>query len=376
MKARMILSVFVLIVLSVFMLIPRVTQGVQPEPSVGCIESAIIHVNYGEHTLNCSIDTPSDRDSFEFNGTAGDNIRVIVDVTSSNFEPRLEIRDPDGTIILDKACNGSACTVREDLTLLLSGTYLMAVSDGSISRVGNYILQLEKFPPAFNPPGISYDNTLDDTIQHASDVDFFEFDGVAGTDIRVIVDVTSSNFEPRLEIRDPDGTIILDKACNGSACTVREDLTLLLSGTYLMVVSDGSISRVGNYQVNLQCVFGSCPSFVSSVPVCDIQMSQPSYIDGDTVTASVFRIANPSTDPVAVEWAVWLGIPSNHPVSIINLGATGTLVLPAGFDLDLGPINFFPAGVVPLGQYELSCRILDPVTKRQLALDVNPFTIE
>jgi hypothetical protein len=51
-------------------------------------------------------------------------------------------------------------------------------------------------------------------------------------------------------------------------------------------------------------------------------------------------------------------------------------VLPAGLDIDLGPIPLGPANNYPVGTYELSCRIVDPVTKRQLTIDLNPFEVQ
>ena len=121
---------------------------------------------------------------------------------------------------------------------------------------------------------------------------------------------------------------------------------------------------------------GAFLAFKDLVPDCDIEMSQSVYTSGDTVTATVWRIANLDTNPVSVEWKVWLVIPTIPPISIINLGADGTLVLPGGFDLNFGPLDLFPAAELPPGNYEFSARLLDPVTGELLCEDVNPFTIE
>ena len=95
------------------------------------------------------------------------------------------------------------------------------------------------------------------------------------------------------------------------------------------------------------------------------------------MTATTLRLANPGPDTVAVEWKVWLGIPTSPPLSLINIGADGSLVLSPGFDFDLGPIDLFLAEALPPGPgYELSCRVLDPVTGALMSVDLNPFTIE
>jgi hypothetical protein len=114
-----------------------------------------------------------------------------------------------------------------------------------------------------------------------------------------------------------------------------------------------------------------------SSPLCDIQMNQATYTDGDTITANVFRIANLTAALLALEWKVWLGVPGFPPISIFNLGADGTFVLPAGTDYDFGPVSLFSVtAALPRGSYELSCRMLDPVTGELLAEDRNFFDIQ
>ncbi len=97
---------------------------------------------------------------------------------------------------------------------------------------------------------------------------------------------------------------------------------------------------------------------------------------GEIVTAEVFRIGNPDLEPVAVEIKAWFEVPDNDPVSIINFGADGSIVLSPGFDLDLGPFPLLPVTAgLPRGDYQLNCRFLSPITGKELALDVNPFEV-
>jgi hypothetical protein len=111
--------------------------------------------------------------------------------------------------------------------------------------------------------------------------------------------------------------------------------------------------------------------------VCTIQMSQASYVNGNTVTVSTLRLATPGTDAVKMEWKIWLGIPTIAPLVIVNAGADGSLFIPAGFDQNFGPITLFPVtSSLPRGTYEFSCRIRDPVTGALLAESLNPFAIQ
>jgi hypothetical protein len=110
---------------------------------------------------------------------------------------------------------------------------------------------------------------------------------------------------------------------------------------------------------------------------CTVQLSRTTYGNGDDVVVSRFRIANIGAVPVPIELKIWLGVPGFSPVSLVNAGANGSLVLPVGFDYDPDPYTLFQ--VVPghpRGAYELGCRGLDPVTGDLMAQGVSPFWIE
>ncbi len=109
---------------------------------------------------------------------------------------------------------------------------------------------------------------------------------------------------------------------------------------------------------------------------CDIHMDQSIYIGGETVTASRFSLYNPDTNPVAVECKAWLETPFGPPISVVNIGYDGSFVLPAGYNLDLGPLTLFPALAVPSGTYAFSTRVLNPITGELLCEDLNVFEIQ
>jgi hypothetical protein len=122
-----------------------------------------------------------------------------------------------------------------------------------------------------------------------------------------------------------------------------------------------------------------CPGVVQPV-VCDIQLNQEVYVDGETVIADVFRAANPSlgASPMSIEVRTWFELPDMAPpMGDLNLGADGSIVLAPGFDTDFGPRNLFTVtSAMARGDYQFGCRFLDPVTGRQKTLDLNPFVIE
>lgn len=123
--------------------------------------------------------------------------------------------------------------------------------------------------------------------------------------------------------------------------------------------------------------WGLVDAYEALGPFCDIRMSQSSYLDGETVTASILRVANPDSEPVPIEFKVWIGIPDGQVFSMINVGADGSIILPSGFDQDLGPLPLFQVDTgLPRGTYEFSCRMLHPVTGKTFTVDQNYFEIQ
>jgi hypothetical protein len=135
------------------------------------------------------------------------------------------------------------------------------------------------------------------------------------------------------------------------------------------VFSNSSITRDGWYIDDVVVA-------ATTGPLCQITLNQPSYRNGDRVEATMLRVANIGTSSQAVELKIWLKVPGLSPWSLLNVGADGSVVLPAGFTQNLGPATLFTLDTsYPRGDYELSCRLRDPVTGELLSEDRNPFNV-
>jgi hypothetical protein len=110
---------------------------------------------------------------------------------------------------------------------------------------------------------------------------------------------------------------------------------------------------------------------------CALQTSAASYGTGQTVVLASSHIANHAARALPIELKFWLRLPGFSPVSLANVGADGTFVLPVGFDSTTGPLSLFPitAGL-PRGAYEIGCRALEPVTGALLGDGRAPFTVQ
>jgi hypothetical protein len=220
------------------------------------------------------ISPTTDHDFFAFEGAQGTEIRINIR-SSSPLDARLEVWDPDGVKLEDVYCNDNCSLQREtpDFSVLPSaalpktGTYLVAVSDAGINQTGSYTIDVHCLLgscPAVQA-NIPYDTAVSDTIATMTEMDFFTFDGIAGTKIRVHVR-SSSPLDTRLEIWDPNGQKLEDVFCLDNCSLQREtpdfsvmpSVTLPITGTYLLAVSDAGINQTGSYEASIHCLVGPC----------------------------------------------------------------------------------------------------------------------
>lgn len=113
-------------------------------------------------------------------------------------------------------------------------------------------------------------------------------------------------------------------------------------------------------------------------PICDIQLSQTTFVNGNQVIAQVARLANPGPNPVPVEVKLWFELPGSlPPVPFLTVGADGSFVLLAGSDQDFGPLNLVTVlPSFPRGPYSFNCRLLHAVTGALLGEDFNAFQLQ
>ena len=107
------------------------------------------------------------------------------------------------------------------------------------------------------------EHTVGCEVVPAADIDQFKYIGSSGGVIRFNILGQSNNFDARLEVRDPNGVVVLDNFCSANAinqCSFSNDLSPTETGTYTLAISDAGIDNPGNYQISLQCLFGMCPN--------------------------------------------------------------------------------------------------------------------
>lgn len=238
-----------------------------------------IGLRYGDHTVNSRLATALEVDRYTFAGQAGDQLRILVHTLTGGLDPSLVLRGPTGGAILGSTwCDGNdifgrqiLCSANLDMQLALAGTYTLNVSDLGADEAGSYQLHLESYPPANNWLGFQYTTPVAETLGHTTDFDFFAFNGVVHSGIRLTVANTTGGLDPVLEVWDPLGKRISNTVCDGNdifgraiLCSNSVDLDLSLSGVYKVGISDSGWDETGGYRLAVNCLFGDCPA--PSVP--------------------------------------------------------------------------------------------------------------
>jgi len=102
---------------------------------------------------------------------------------------------------------------------------------------------------------------------------------------------------------------------------------------------------------------------VEGDPVLVLENLNTDFVRAGLAELSGLRIVNLGYTPAAVELKVWLEAPECGSIPVFALGGDGSLVLPAGSDLNLDPLaSSRPLRSLPAGRYRLRSRILDPTT--------------
>jgi len=226
---------------------------------------------------------------------------------------------------------------------------------------------------------VTFGDLIECDITPQGDVDLFRLRATGGE--RVLIQLTGppTGFIACMELDTPDGGPVSNNACaGGTGRSVAFDV-LLSPGIWTIKVSAENNTGTLPYSLQIECLSSALCGGPSDV-VCDVQLNQMTYVNGDTVIATALRFANHRSRPVAMEIKLSLEVPGLAPMSLVNAGSNGTVMLPASFDKDFCPAPgcalFQVTPSFPRGSYDLSCRILEPTTGRLLSEDLNPFVIQ
>lgn len=206
-------------------------------------------LSYGD-TIDCSISSPGEIDSYTFSGASGERVFVRMTRTSGGINPQLAIKRPDGTQIC--AANTGSAYHAEITSCLLDVTGTLTVRAWAIgSGTGNYRLYFQRSNGPVNAISSSYGSTHL-ASPSAGDVGWYTFSGTAGERVfaRMADSAGTGALWPAIRIFGPSGTVL----CSGTGNTYFSEIivcTLDSTGTYSLVADD-VYNGSGTYGLHVQ----------------------------------------------------------------------------------------------------------------------------
>ena len=235
----------------------------QPEGQPCAPEPTDQLVAYGDHVSPCAIDQDGDSDLFRFQGVAGEVVSVrVTDQLGGSLTPacNLALLRPVGTLVTSISSN-TMCEIRT--TLDASGLFTVRVSENNNDSLMTYALEIDRLAPfsttaaSINPGAM----VIGARIDPDGDADLFVFNGVNGDVVSLRgTDQAGGSGIPaiRLELFRPDGTLAASAAGNTAAII---DTTLDQTGAFTLRVAENNNDSLMTYNVEYQCLVGSCPTF-------------------------------------------------------------------------------------------------------------------
>ncbi len=209
-------------------------------------------------TVTCSIDMPSELDSFTFEGVAAQRVRIVESVTEGGLDAEIILYPPGGGAAEAWAHDLSGGSATIDTVLQATGTYTIVVQDYRQGETGSYALTLLNLSQPFacddDPPdsGLIYSSqTLSGLINLPSDLDAFVFDGNAGQRTRIVQSVTGGGLDAEIILYPPGGGAAEAWAHDLSGGSATIDTVLQATGTYTIVVQDYRQGETGGYNISL-----------------------------------------------------------------------------------------------------------------------------
>ena len=190
-------------------------------------------------------------DNYTFEGRAGQ--KLVVDLTSSAFDPYLMVIAPSGDKKDNDDYQGSSSRSHIELTLEETGTYRVLVTSYKKDDTGSYELRIDVGSATSVAGGARVESgTLaagDRTLSSGEYVDEFAFEGRQGQ--QVTIDLRSSQFDPYLMVIAPSGEKKDNDDYEGANNRSLVSLALPADGRYRVLVTSYKKDETGSYDLRI-----------------------------------------------------------------------------------------------------------------------------
>lgn len=191
-------------------------------------------------------------DSYTFSGQAGDH--VVIDLRSDTFDPYLMLRGPKDFKQDNDDHEGSSSWSRIVAELPVDGEYWIAATTYKAGSSGDYELVItQQRKNSSGPTQRIQEGTLakgDLVLSGGELADKFPLQAVPGT--LIVLDLTSSKFDPYIALRAPSGATVFNDDYEGSASRSRVEHVAEEAGEYSIFVTSYKADMTGEYRLSIE----------------------------------------------------------------------------------------------------------------------------
>ncbi len=206
-------------------------------------------VNYGE-VITCDINPAGDFDLFRFSGSEQQTVSIQVSWKSGSNYPCFVLLDPGNAQIANE-CGGFRAS-RGEYRLVRTGVYTVRVYEQGNSETMTYELFLYRVSPPLTATSVSFGQNIIGDIGHAGDLDFYSFEGAAGTTVAVQVSWRSGSNYPCFALFDPTNARLAEQC--GSFRISRGEFRLTRTGPHVIRAFEQGYDETVTYEVLAQQV--------------------------------------------------------------------------------------------------------------------------
>jgi hypothetical protein len=234
-------------------------------------------------------------DQYTYAATAGGIVTLtLVDTSNFGFAAAFAtLFDPTG-----KAVQNIQANSQQQITFALTGTYLLQVHSTDLVTGGTYNLGLVCRNPLNPSSALTCGGIINGKLTASAQVDQYTYAATAGGIVTLtLVDTSNFGFAAAFATMfDPTGNVVLNIQANS-----QQQITFLLTGTYLLQVHSTDLVTGGTYNLGLVCRNPlnpssalSCGGIVNGKLAASAQVDQYTYAAtaGGIVTLTLVDTSN------------------------------------------------------------------------------------
>lgn len=216
---------------------------------------------YGQ-TIEDELDSEVDSVPFAFEGSAGDEIRIILN--SSEFDAFLTLETLDGEQLANDDNSAGESDAQIDFILPEDGTYVIQVLDAFGGESGAFSLTLNQLEngvvidapaptaaPVMEVPSAGEDIVLGDSVEGQLDGTALSYRFEGSADQAILITLTSDDFDPFLTLLDSSGAVLETDDDSAGNLNAQIEFTLPADDTYTIEVGSFFDGARGAYNLSL-----------------------------------------------------------------------------------------------------------------------------